>query len=188
MDTLGIVDSRSIAAGAQLADAMAKAAPVDLLRASVVCVGRFLILVSGDRAAVETSVHAARQSGWKLAASYVVPRVSRQVLDVLRGTPPSPPPGPAALGVIECRNAADGVIAADAAVKRADVVLARMVLGQGIGGKSYFVFTGDVEAVREAAAAAAETLGDSLLHKVVIPQPDPAVTRALAGFASPKAS
>ena len=52
MDTLGIVDSRSIAAGAELADIMLKAAPVDLVRASVVCAGRFLILVEGDREAV----------------------------------------------------------------------------------------------------------------------------------------
>ena len=35
MDTLGIVDSRSIAAGAELTDVMLKAAPVTLVRASV---------------------------------------------------------------------------------------------------------------------------------------------------------
>ena len=59
----------------------------------------------------------------------------------------------------------------------------RMVLGQGIGGKSYFVLTGDVAAVREAAAAAAEVLGNNLMRMVVIPQPDPEVVSALAGTA-----
>ena len=59
----------------------------------------------------------------------------------------------------------------------------RMVLGQGIGGKSYFVLTGDVAAVREAASAAAGVLGKNLMHMVVIPQPDPEVVDALAGTA-----
>jgi microcompartment protein CcmL/EutN len=186
MDTLGIVDSRSIAAGADLADVMLKAAPVTLVRASVVCAGRFLILVEGDREAVETSVRAAENTGWHLAASYVVSHISRQVLAALRREPASL--GGRAMGVIECRNAADGVIAADSAVKRAAVSLMRLVLGQGIGGKSYFVLTGDVQSVREAAAAAAETLGKSLLQQVVIPQPDAAVVKALAGIAAHDAS
>lgn len=186
MDTLGIVDSRSIAAGADLADVMLKAAPVNLVRASVVCAGRFLIIVDGDREAVETSVRAAENTGWHLAGSYVVSHVSAQVIGALRREPASL--AGRALGVIECRNAADSVIAADSAVKRADVSLMRMVLGQGIGGKSYFVLTGDVQSVREAAAAAAETLGKSLLQQVVIPQPDAAVVKALAGIAAHDAS
>ena len=186
MDTLGIVDSRSIAAGADLADVMLKAAPVNLMRASVVCAGRFLIIVDGDREAVETSVRAAGNTGWHLAGSYVVSHASPQVLGALRREPADL--AGRALGVIECRNAADSVIAADSAVKRADVSLMRMVLGQGIGGKSYFVLTGDVQSVREAAAAAAETLGKSLLQQVVIPQPDAAVVKALAGIAAHDAS
>jgi len=186
MDTLGIVDSRSIAAGADLADVMLKAAPVALVRAAVICAGRFLIIVEGDREAVETSVAAAVSTGWHLAASYVVSHVSPQVIGALHREPA--PLAGRALGVVECRNAADGVIAADKAVKRADVSLMRLVLGQGIGGKSYFVLTGDVQSVREAAAAAAETLGKSLLQQVVIPQPDAAVVKALAGIAAHDAS
>ena len=181
MDTLGIVDSRSIAAGAELADIMLKAAPVTLVRASVVCAGRFLILVGGDREAVDASVHAARATEARLAGSYVVSNVSSQVLNVLRRMPAEI--GGAALGVVECRNAPDSVIAADKAVKQAAVSLMRMVLGQGIGGKSYFVLTGDVAAVREAAAAAADVLGNNLMRMVVIPQPDPEVVSALAGTA-----
>ena len=181
MDTLGIVDSRSIAAGAELTDVMLKAAPVTLVRASVVCAGRFLILMGGDREAVEASVRAAVATQERLAGWYVVSNVSAQVLNALRRLPAET--GGAALGVVECRNAADGVIAADKAVKQAAVALMRMVLGQGIGGKSYFVLTGDVAAVREAAAAAAEALGKNLMRMVVIPQPAPEVVDALAGSA-----
>lgn len=186
MDTLGVVDSRSIAAGAELADIMVKAAPVTLVRGAVVCAGRFLIIVEGDREAVYTAVEAARRAaeatGYLLAGSYVISHISPLVVAALRRQPVKHSAGPA-LAVIECRHAADSVQAADNAVKRADVALPRMVLGQGVGGKSYFVLTGAVEDVREATAAAVETVGKNLVQQVVIPQPDAAVMQALTGAA-----
>lgn len=176
MDTLGIVDSRSIAAGALVLDAMLKAARVQLVRGSVVCAGRFLILVEGERAAVETSVRAAENAGYPLAATYVVANIATQVLDALHNRPIEAAGN--ALGVIECRNAADSVMAADKAVKQADVSLMRLVLGQGIGGKSYFSLMGDVESVREATGVAVAYLDKNLVQQVVIPRPDAGAVRA----------
>lgn len=181
MDTLGIVDSRSIAAGAEITDAMLKAAPVTLVRASVICAGRLLILVEGDHEAVETALRAAEGTGFHLAGKYAISPVSQQVQAALRRQPS--PMGGRAMAVIECRNAADGIMAADTAVKKADVSLMRLVMGQGIGGKSYFVLTGDVAAVREAAQAAADALGKSLQQMVVIPQPDAELVKAFTGAA-----
>ncbi|WP_394027383.1 BMC domain-containing protein [Desulfovibrio falkowii] len=181
MDTLGIVDSRSIAAGAEITDAMLKAAPVTLVRASVICAGRLLILVEGDREAVETALRAAEGTGFHLAGKYAISPVSQQVQAALRRQPS--PMGGRAMAVIECRNAADSIMAADTAVKKADVSLMRLVMGQGIGGKSYFVLTGDVAAVREAAQAAADALGKSLQQMVVIPQPDAELVKAFTGAA-----
>ena len=181
MDTLGIVDSRSIAAGAEITDAMLKAAPVTLVRASVICAGRLLILVEGDRESVETSLRAAEGTGFHLAGKYAISPVSPQVQAALRRQPALL--GGRAMAVIECRNAADGIMAADTAVKRADVSLMRLVMGQGIGGKSYFVLAGDVAAVREAAQAAADALGKSLQQMVVIPQPDAELVKAFTGAA-----
>lgn len=181
MDTLGIVDSRSIAAGAEITDAMLKAAPVTLVRASVICAGRLLILVEGDREAVETALRAAEGTGFHLAGKYAISPVSQQVQAALRRQPS--PMGGRAMAVIECRNAADSIMAADTAVKKADVSLMRLVMGQGIGGKSYFVLTGDVAAVREAPQAAADALGKSLQQMVVIPQPDAELVKAFTGAA-----
>ena len=87
MDTLGIVDSRSIAAGAEITDAMLKAAPVTLVRASVICAGRLLILVEGDREAVETALRAAEGTGFHLAGKYAISPVSQQVQGALRRQP-----------------------------------------------------------------------------------------------------
>ena len=178
MDTLGVVESRSIAAGAVLADGMLKAAEVTLIRASAICSGRYLICVSGDREAVSASVGHARQSGRALSGSFVIANISPQVTAAL-GRGEAAREGDA-LAVVECRNASSGFSAADSAVKRSAVRLLRLVAGQGIHGKSYFVLGGDVAAVREAAAAAEQALGRDCVECVVIPRPDPALARALA--------
>ena len=177
MDTLGLVEARSIAAGIELADAMVKAADVELLRASTICSGRYLIHVGGDRAAVGTAVGLARESGRALAGSFVLSGVSPQVLDVLKRSTPLEPGE--ALGVVECRTVAAGIAAADAAAKRSAVTLARLVTGQGINGKSYFVISGDVASVEEAVAAARSVLDAQLVEAVVIPRPSAAVIQTL---------
>lgn len=181
MDTLGLVEVRGIATGAALADRMVKVAQVDLLRAGTVCSGRYLIHVGGDREAVATAVraaeHAALETERPLAASYVLANISDQVLDVLRRSVPAVPGD--AVSVVECRTVAAGIAAADAAAKRAEVRLLRLVAGQGINGKSYFVMGGEVAAVEDAADAARAAAGSHLLDLIVIPRPDAAVVAAL---------
>lgn len=176
MESLGIVESRSIAAGVLLADMMVKAADVTLVKAGTICSGRYMIHVTGDRASVATSVAAAEGAGYALAGSYTIGSVSKQVVDALkRGVSIT---GRGAIGVVECRNVSSGIVAADGAVKCADVQLARIVTGNGINGKSYFVVTGDLASVEASVAAARESLGKKLVEAVVIPSPDPSVINA----------
>ncbi|MFV0422491.1 BMC domain-containing protein [Oleidesulfovibrio sp.] len=177
MDTLGIVESKSIARGAKLADEMVKVAQVELVRATTVCSGRYTIYVGGDRQAVETAVNHARQSGVSLMGSYVISGISAQVLAVLKKS--VKPEYIDALGLIECRTVSAGVAAADSAVKRSAVSLLRLVTGQGINGKSYFVISGDVASVEEAIEAAKTALGKNLIEAVSIPRPDASVVKAL---------
>ncbi len=179
MDTLGIVESRSIAAGVELADLMMKGADVELVRAATICSGRYMIYVSGDRDAVETTVRLAEASERKLAGSFILSNVSPQVITALKKS--SPADIGSAIGVIESKTASSGVAAADSAVKRSMVCLSRLVTGQGINGKSYFVLSGDVASVKEATEAAKVSLGSKLIEAVVIPQPDASVVKALTG-------
>lgn len=181
MDTLGIVESRKIAPGVELSDMMMKAADVELVRASTICSGRYLIFVAGDRDAVNTSVGVARESGRALAGSFVISNISPKVVNALKKRI-FPEVGDA-IAVIECKTASSGVAAADCSVKRSEVNLARLVTGQGINGKSYFVISGDVAAVRESAEAAKSALGKNLIEVVVIPSPDASVVKALTGVA-----
>lgn len=179
MDTLGVVESKSIAAGVLLADGMVKAAEVELVKAASICAGRYLIFVAGDTQAVATSVGYARNSACPLTGSFVISHISPQVTAVLKNARPGREGE--AIGVVECRNVSSGLAAADRAVKIAPVSLLRLVAGQGIMGKSYFVVEGDVASVTEATAAAGELLAADLIEAVVLPIPDPAVLRALTG-------
>lgn len=177
MDTLGIVESRTIAAGVELADGMMKVADVELVRAGTICSGRYMIYVSGDRAAVSASVKFAEESGRPLKGSFVISNVSPQVMAAIRKE--SVLVGPGAIGIVECRGVSAGINAADHAVKRSAITLAKLVAGQGINGKSYFVMSGDVASVREAADAAQTALGKDLVEAVVIPRPDASVVKTL---------
>lgn len=178
MDTLGVVESKSIAAGVLLADGMVKAAEVELVRASTICAGRYLIFVSGDKEAVETSVAFAKNSTYSLSGSFVISNISPQISAVLKNSAPG---DGEAIGVVECRNVSSGLAAADKAVKRSAVKLLRLVAGQGIMGKSYFVLEGDVASVTEAVEAAKEFLAGNLIEAAILPVPDESVVRALTG-------
>jgi microcompartment protein CcmL/EutN len=177
MDTLGLVESKNIAGGVELADGMVKMAKVELVRATTVCSGRYLIFVAGDREAVSTAVRFAEESGRPLMGSFVISNVSPLVLEALKKS--SPAADGDAISVVECRTVAAGVAASDSAVKRAYVRILRMVTGQGIHGKSYFVLGGDVAAVRAATEAAEQALGGRLIESVVIPRPDESVVKSL---------
>jgi microcompartment protein CcmL/EutN len=65
------------------------------------------------------------------------------------------------------------ILAADTAVKSANVELIDIRLGTGIGGKSFVVLTGDTAAVDAAVASAVRPQMDSgmLVNKIVIPNP-----------------
>ena len=53
---IGMVELNSIARGIETCDYMVKAAQVDLLRASTVCPGKYLVLISGDTGDVKASM------------------------------------------------------------------------------------------------------------------------------------
>ncbi|WP_419176656.1 BMC domain-containing protein [Desulfosediminicola sp.] len=177
MDTLGIVEVQGIAGGVALADSMVKEADVELIRAATICSGRYLIFIGGDREAVSSSLTLAKESGRGLSGCYCISNVSAEVAGALQRDTGAYQGG--ALGVVECRNVSSGVVAADSAVKQSAVDLLRLVTGQGINGKCYFVLGGDVASVREATAKAESVLGKYLIETVVIPRPDDSVVRSL---------
>ncbi|MDK2799565.1 MAG: hypothetical protein PWP27_904 [Clostridiales bacterium] len=170
--TIGLLEFNSIAKGIEAADAMTKAAEVELLRAHSICPGKYIVLISGDVGAVKASVEAGVEVGKQfIVDKLVLPRVHPQLIRAMNGTTPVNEVN--SLGVLEFFSIATSIVAADAAAKAASVDLIEIRSGFAIGGKSFITLTGDVSAVQEAVEAGAN-IGEAsgmLVNKVVIPSP-----------------
>ncbi|MDY0002957.1 MAG: BMC domain-containing protein [Polyangia bacterium] len=179
-EAIGGLETRSIALGMEAADAMLKAAEVELLMASPACPGKYLILVTGTVAAVRASVEAGRPvAADAFVDDLVLPSVHPQVIPALSAM--TRLEEVAALGVLETFSMTGALRAADQAVKAADVRLVEIRLGRGLGGKAFVLLTGEVAAVRAATQAALLAIQDQalVLGVTVIPSPHPGLVDKL---------
>jgi len=177
---IGFLETNSIAKGIEASDAMLKVAEVELVDAYAICPGKYLILITGPLASVQSSV----QAGVEIAAGslldkFVIPNIHSQVVPAILGT--APVADIEAVGILETFTAASCIVAADVAAKVADIRLIEIRLAKGLGGKSYFSLTGEVGAVRTAINAAVQVIKDdgTLVQKVVIPQAHKELRRTL---------
>jgi microcompartment protein CcmL/EutN len=172
--SIGLIELGSIAAGMEVADAMLKAADVELVLARSICSGKYIVLVRGDTAGVQASVEAGRQAGnFSIIDTFVIPNVHESVFPAISGTAKIEQLG--ALGIIESFSVAALIEGADMAAKAAKVRLIEIRLAMALGGKAFVTLTGSVAAVRSAVDAGAEVVARRglLVNKVVIPQPRP---------------
>ncbi|MEG6521008.1 BMC domain-containing protein [Desulfotomaculum sp. 1211_IL3151] len=172
MLAIGMVEFNSIAKGIEAADFMVKAAQVELVTCNTVCPGKYIVLVSGDVAAVQSSVEVGIERGNEsVVDDFILPNVHPAVFPAINCT--SGVTALQALGIIEAFSIAAIIVAADAAAKAAAVDLIEVRTGMGIGGKSFVTMTGDVAAVKAAVEAGAELIKEKglLVNQVVIPSP-----------------
>lgn len=169
---IGMVEFTSIARGIYAADQMVKVSNVEIVTTGSVCPGKYIAIVHGDVAAVQNSVSVGEEvAGEFLVDSIVIPNVSPLVFPAITGT--TMPEKIQALGIMESFSLATMVISADAILKSANLEPLELRLGTGLGGKSFFTFTGDVAAVEtgvEAGKAIAKESG-LLVNAEVIPSP-----------------
>ncbi len=178
MDTLGVVETKTIASGVKMADEMLKIADVKLVKASTICSGRYLIFVSGKQSDVEMAVGHASLTN-KLTGSFVISGVSPELVTVLKKRLAINTEQ--AIGLVESSTVSAGIAAADVAVKSADISLIRFVAGLGICGKSYFLFSGELAAVEEANSVAKAFLGTKYIESIVLARPENDVVKAIVG-------
>lgn len=169
---IGMIEFNSIARGIYAADRMVKTSDVEIVTANSVCPGKYIAIVHGDVSAVESSV----QSGVNVSGEYyvdsmIVPNVHPEVFPAIVST--SMPENIQALGILESFSLATMVIAADAVLKAAELEPIEIRLGTGLGGKSYFTFTGDVAAVEAGSEAGKSVIAENgmLINAEVIPSP-----------------
>jgi microcompartment protein CcmL/EutN len=174
LNSVGLLEVASIATGYIAEDAMLKAASVQLLLARTICSGKYLIVVGGDVASVQSSVDAgAALCRGSLIERRVVTKGHPGGFPAIGLSVDAAPEQVKALGLIETFSASSIVEVADAAAKAADVVLFRVHLAMAIGGKGFVVMTGDIASVEAAVAAGAAVASDEgiLVGKAVIPGP-----------------
>lgn len=171
-NAIGIVELSSIAAGYASSDAMLKAANVDMLLARSICSGKYMVMVGGDVADVQSSVAAGVEiSEGAVIDSAVLSNIDPTVFPAISGA--NPVEKLDALGVIESFSVTSLIEAADAAAKAADIQLVELRLAMALGGKAFATLTGSVSAVEAAVDAGASLVADKglLVNKVVIPRP-----------------
>lgn len=152
---IGLIELSSIAMGYVVTDGIAKKAPVRLLRAQTTSPGKFLLLFSGDVASVSESFeHALELAGDTVLDRILIPNLDPQVGPALNGC--AEVWDFDSLGILETYSLPSAIAAADRAVKTAPVKLIEIRAPFGLGGKSFFTFTGvldDMEAALEEGCA-----------------------------------
>ena len=168
--SIGLLELKSIPVGVETADAVLKAANVELLTASPTCPGKYVIIICGAVGAVKSAMESGMQmAGVYLVGHHIINNVHDSVPAAIVGT--AEVERTAAIGMIETMTALTAVQAGDLAAKAANVTLIGKVhVG---GGLVTVMVRGDVGAVKaatDAGAAAAEKVGE-LISVHVIPRP-----------------
>lgn len=160
-EALALLEFSSIAAGTRAADALLKKAHVKIERIGTLQPGIFAVLWSGDVASVTESYEAAAQVGGEAVCDrLLLAQVEPSVYFAVQGKVGDWQGD--TLGIIETNGLAAAIEAADAAVKGANVRVARLRLGDELGGKGLAHLVGeqhDIEAALELAVQRSSRAG-----------------------------
>jgi bacterial microcompartment shell protein len=175
---IALLETSSIAKGIEATDAMMKRAGVELLMTILVPRGKYLVMVGGAVADVEASLRAGKEiAGHTVLDEFLIQNADPQLPAAIKGKVKVA--SIVAVGIIETKEVASAIFAADAAVKAADVTL--IEARNQPGAKGMVVLTGEVGAVRAAIAAGVATIKREgmLIAEVVIPYAHEALVKSL---------
>lgn len=171
-DAIGIIELNSIAKGYEVADKVLKASIVELEFCKTTCPGKFLIIVSGDVAAVEKSIETSEEiSGKNQIASFIISNPHEDIIKNINKRVINKE-NINSIGIVEHSSMAKSIMVLDKALKFANVQLVRLVPGNLIGGKSYFIISGELSSVRESVDYSLKELGkEKLINFSIISAP-----------------
>ncbi|MBU2701850.1 microcompartment protein CcmL/EutN [Sporomusaceae bacterium BoRhaA] len=170
---MGLLELKNITQGILAADAMLKAANVEIILAQAMCPGKYVVMVAGDVGAVQSAVRSGKVVGGteNVVDEFVLPNLHDSVLPAISGC--TEVKKLSALGVIESYSIASAIVAADTAAKAAAIELLEVRLARGMGGKAVVTLTGDVGAVKAAVRAGSNAIKESgfLVDQLVLAAP-----------------
>lgn len=170
---IGLAEYKTVSSGITAADLMIKTSNIEIIQSSVVCPGKYIIIITGELSSVAAAIDAAKvQLGEMMVDSFVLGNPSEDIFPAIYGG--GPVENAKSLGVLETFSVPTMIVAADTAAKTSEVKLVELRLARGMCGKSYMLLTGDVAAVSAAIEHAKEVAGKEgmLLDSTVIPNPD----------------
>ena len=173
-NSIGLLELRSVPPGLEAADEMLDTADVDLIMATPICPGKFVVVVTGTVSAIKSAMAAGvRASGEFLLSSQVVDNVHPSLPGALMGTRELP--AIKDLGVIETMTAITSIRAGDIAAKASNIDLMEIRIARGLGGKGFLTFTGEISAVKSALRAVETELKDTgdITSSALIAAPHP---------------
>lgn len=176
--SVGFIETHSIGKGIEAVDAMLKMADVELLMTTIVPRGKYLIMVGGNVADVESAMRAGFNTADKTVLDqFVIQNVHPELPPAIKGRVKVD--RIEAVGIIETKEVASAIFAGDAAVKAAAIQL--IEARNQPGGKGMVVLTGEVGAVRSAIAAGVATIKKDgmLISEIVIPYAHKALVQTL---------
>ncbi len=169
---LGLVEYTSISAGINSLDTMVKTAPIKVLEAKPISLGRFITVFTGDLASVEESIY----KGLEVEKDYIfdhfiIANLDMQIIPAILGL--NKPYKLNAMAIVESKTVASAIVSADKACKTSDIHLRELRLANGLGGKSYFIILGELYNIQSAIEEAKSVLTDRecLLNLRIIPSP-----------------
>ncbi len=177
---IGMIEFKTVSTGVTAADAMVKAADVEIIEAETVCPGKYIAIISGDLSSVKASVETAVTTySEQLIDSFVLGNPHESIFPAIYGT--TQIDHPSALGILETYDAASIIVAADVAAKTSMVELIELRIAKGMCGKSYMFLTGEVAAVEAAIekAKAEVSEGGMYLDSSVIAHPDEKLMKSI---------
>lgn len=177
---IAVSEYKTVSAGVTAADAMLKAADVEILEAATVCPGKYIIIITGQISSVRAAVDAAKNSyPVQHIGSFVLGNPHEDLFTAIYGTAAIDALN--ALGILETFDVASMLVAADNAAKTSEVKLIEMRLARGMCGKSYLMLTGEVAAVTAAIERAKQTAENEgmYLDSSVIARPDSKLIKSI---------
>ena len=176
-----MVEYNSVARGIFASDQMVKTSNVDIVTATTICPGKYITIVHGNVAEVESALRAGVDAaGEFLVDSTIISNVHPDVFPAIVSA--TMPERVDALGILESYSLSAMVIAADRVLKTAELAAIELRLGTGLGGKAFFTFTGSVAAVERGIEVGRETIGSErglLINAEVIPAPSQEIIKNL---------
>ena len=178
---LGFIEFKTIPVGIEATDEMLKSGNVELVTSTPICPGKFMTIISGDVGAVQSSIKTGERIGDSYVIdAYMISNINEKVMPALTGTMPMPEIE--SLGMVETIDGISSILAADAAAKASNIELIEIRIARGLGGKAYFIVTGEVSSVNRAIQAAIDVLKEtsSITSHTVIARPHKDLKNILA--------